>query len=116
MEDVMSRIFAAITAVTFVSVATLVLSTQANAGARGCGYEVRGAPIAGAYTHGRYGKYEFGYCNGHASADSLPYIPPPYTEHEPAFDGYTLPRGNPNVYYNYPSYRRVYWIERRPYW
>lgn len=114
----MPRIFAALTAAAFVSAATVALSTQAEAGHTGCRADAGGA-LSGAYTHGRYGKYEFGYCAGYAYGGPPPYIPPPYYEHEPAYDGYAVPAGNPNVYYDYPAYRRVYDGARRccrPYW
>jgi opacity protein-like surface antigen len=120
LEDVMLKVLTAIAAVALVSAAAVAASTQAEAGYRGCRANAGGALIAsGAPTHGRYGKYDFGYCGGYGYADPPAYYPPPYYEYEPAFDGYAAPGYNPNVYYDYPAYRRVYYGVSsccRPYW
>lgn len=118
----MPKVLTAITAIAFVSAATVALSTQVEAGHKGCWADAGGALIAssGAYVHGRYGKYEFGYCGGNGYGDPPAYYPPPYYEYEPAYDGYpavVAPAYNPNVYYDYPAYRRVYHRSCcRPYW
>ena len=105
----MPKVLTAIAAVALVS-AAVAASTQAEAGHRGCWANAGGALIAsGAATHGRYGKYDFGYCGGYGYGDPPAYYPPPYYEYEPAFDGYAAPGYNPNVYYDYPAYRRVYY-------
>jgi hypothetical protein len=94
-------------AVSFLA-ATVGLSTQAGAGHKGCWAPTGSTLVASsAYGHGRYGRYDYGYCGGYGYWDPPAYVPPAYYEYEPAYDGYPRPVYNPNVYYDYPAYRRV---------
>jgi hypothetical protein len=106
----MTRIFAAITAALIILAATAASSTRVEAGSRGCRTGAGNAfGTSGTYGYGRYGRYDFGYCAGYGYGDRPAYVPPPYYEQEPAYDGYPVPRHdfNLNFYYDYPAYRRI---------
>jgi hypothetical protein len=112
----MRKALVAIVAAASVPAATVALSTQAEAGHRGCWAKAGAALItSSAFGHGRYGRYDYGYCGGYGYGDPPAYYPPAYYEYEPAYDGYPRPGYNPNVYYDYPSYRRVDYEPHRAY-
>ncbi|HKY87759.1 MAG TPA: hypothetical protein VJL90_13430 [Pseudorhodoplanes sp.] len=125
----MRKALLAIIAAASIPAATVAVSTQADAG--GCWAGAGGVIANGAYgfgQFGRYGRYDHGPCGGFGYGDPPAYIPPAYYEYEPAFDGYPARAYNPNVYYDYPAYRRVEYREYygprratirpccRPYW